>query len=114
MQMKKPIVWICKEQSRGSGNIMDFTPAMAYGEIQFITRSDLPLYPDSGIRMKWHGDVDDFVAKYDPSCDLIVTTGQPTSIFAIGHALGKAGKAPRYLVWRREDNRYRVFESSSQ
>jgi len=38
-----------------------------------------------------------------------VTTGQPTAIFAVGWALGRAGKVPRFLVWRREENRYRVL-----
>ncbi len=109
--MKTPIVWVVKEQSQGGGNVMDYTPAMKYGELKFITRTDIPMHPDSGIRMRWTEDVANFVDRYDQDRDLIITTGQPTSIFAVGHALGMARKTPRYLVWRREDNDYRVFDT---
>jgi len=109
----KPTVWIVKEQvSRSSVgvNVMDYTPAMAYGNIEFITHSDMPLYPKSDVATAWEHDVKSFVGQYDPRSDYIVTTGQPTSIFAIGFALGLAGKRPRFLVWRREDDRYMEFQ----
>ena len=109
--MTTSIVWVVKEQSHGGGNVMDYTPAMKYGDIKFITRTDVPLYPDSGIRMRWADDVAKFVEEYDQDRDMIVATGQPTSIFAVGHALGVVRKTPRYLVWRREDNQYRVCET---
>lgn len=112
--MNKPIVWVVKEQVvRGAigANAMDYSPAMAYGDIEFITRNDMPTHPNSSIRDVWSNDVAKFVTAYDPSKDFIITTGQPTAIFAVGHALGVAGKSPRYLVWRREDNRYRVLDS---
>jgi len=113
--MKNPVVWIVKEQSvRNStgSEAMDYSPAMAYGEIQFITQNDMPLYPRSSIQMNWDLDVSAFVRQYDPAADFIITTGQPTAIFAVGHQLGLAGKTPRYLVWRREENRYRVLDNS--
>ncbi|CAB5228647.1 hypothetical protein UFOVP1544_12 [uncultured Caudovirales phage] len=113
--MKRPVVWIVKEQSvRNStgSEAMDYSPAMAYGEIQFITQNDMPLYPRSSIQMNWDLDVASFVRNYDPVTDFIITTGQPTAIFAVGHQLGLAGKTPRYLVWRREENRYRVLDNS--
>jgi len=112
--MTKPIVYVVKEQmvrdATGS-NPMDYSPAMAYGDIEFITRSDMPTYPNSSVRMTWNDDVARFVNAYDPDKDFIITTGQPTAIFAVGHALGASGKAPRFLIWRREENRYRVLET---
>ena len=113
--MKRPVVWIVKEQSvRNStgSEAMDYSPAMAYGEIQFITHNDMPLYPRSSIQMNWDLDVASFVQNYDPMTDFIITTGQPTAIFAVGYQLGLAEKTPRYLVWRREENRYRVLDNS--
>ena len=110
----KPIVWVVKEQSVRSGigsNAMDYSPAEYYGEVKFITRTDMPMHPNSSVRSVWEQDVADFVNDYDASKDFIITTGQPTAIFAVGHGLGRADKTPRYLVWRREENRYRVLDS---
>jgi hypothetical protein len=106
---KNPKVWVIKEQlvrNAVGSNPMDYTPAMTYGEIEFVTRSDLPLHPRSTALEHWALEVKKFVLSYDPKIDYIVTTGQPTSIFAVGWALGQAGKTPRFLVWRREENRY--------
>jgi len=110
----KPKVWIVKEQVVRNAighNAMDYTPAMRHGDLEFITRSDMPMHKNSSVLANWVTDVANFVDKYDESKDFIITTGQPTAIFAIGHALGKAGKSPRYLVWRREDNDYCVLGS---
>ena len=109
--MKRPVCWVIKEQINGGSNAMDYSPAMIYGDIEFVTRSDIPLHPGSSIQERWALDVIKFTEKYDPTRDFIITTGSPTAIFAVGHALGAVGKTPRYLVWRREENRYRVLES---
>lgn len=111
--MKTPTVWVVKEQTilgPNGAKVMNLAPAMAYGEIEFITRTDMPLYPRSSVQLTWDNDVQDFVSKYDERTDFIIATGQPTAIFAVGHALGRVGKAPRYLVWKREENRYRVLD----
>lgn len=113
----RPTVFIIKEQARrtDTGNEpMDYSPAMMYGDIEFITKTDMPSYPNSSIQMNWDLDVNRFVEKYNPDCDMIITTGQPTAIFAVGHALGLAGKSPRFLVWRRDENQYRVLNRVPQ
>lgn len=110
--MSKATVWACKEQvTRGAlGPVaMDYSPAESYGELRFITRTDLPFHADSTIRSVWSDDVQTFVEQYDPANDYIITTGQPAAIFAMGWALGRVQKIPRFLVWRREDNHYRVL-----
>lgn len=109
--MRTPIVWIVKEQvaRAGSGSVtMDFSPALEFGDLEFITVYDIPLYGKGVVMDQWNRDVRDFVQKYDPMHDFIVTTGQPLAIFMIGYELAKSGKRPRFLVWRREENRYRV------
>lgn len=109
---KNAIVWACKEQTvrNSTGAVpMDYAPAESYGELRFITRTDMPMHANSTVRDVWENDVAEFVREYNPDTDFIITTGQPTAIFAIGHALGKSGKAPRFLVWRREDNHYRIL-----
>jgi hypothetical protein len=113
--MKKPVVWVVKEQAirnQVGATAMDYTPAMYYGDIQFVTRTDMPMHPGSSIRSIWEEDVAKFVTDYNPDADFIVATGQPTAIFEIGYRLGLVAKAPRYLVWRREENRYRVLDSN--
>jgi hypothetical protein len=112
----RPKVFVIKEQVRRTeiGNEpMDYSPAMMYGDIEFITKTDMPSYPNSSVQMNWDIDVARFVEAYDPSCDLIITTGQPTAIFAVGHALGLVKKSPRFLVWRRDENQYRVLNHVS-
>jgi hypothetical protein len=109
--MKNPTVFVVKEQvvrSEVGAIPMDYSPAMQFGDLEFITSHDMPLYGRSGLMDGWNEDVARFVEKYDPFNDFIITTGQPAAIFAVGWALGRAGKTPRFLVWRREENRYRV------
>lgn len=108
----KPIVWACKEQATRTAlgaTAMDYSPAEAYGELKFITRTDLPFHTNSTFFNVWCDDVQSFVEKYNPETDYIITTGQPAAIFAMGFALGRVNKTPRFLVWRREDNAYRVL-----
>ena len=112
--MNKPKVYVVKEQVNGGSNAMDYSPAMMYGDVEFITRNDIPFHPGSSIQERWTLDVIKFTEKYEPNRDFIIATGQPTAIFAVGYALGLAGKCPRYLVWRREENRYRVLENPAE
>lgn len=107
------VVYVVKEQAvrtSTGAEPMDYSRAMEYGNLEFITAHDLPFYGRSSMLSSWNRDVQDFVDSYDPLNDYIVTTGQPAAIFCIGWVLGRAGKAPRFLVWRREENRYRVFD----
>lgn len=104
-------VWIIKEQViRGNTGpiVMDYSAAMQFGELEFITTHDMPLYGRSSVLDMWNEDVQRFVEQYDEFEDYVVTTGQPTAIFAVGWALGVAQKTPRFLVWRREEGKYRV------
>lgn len=104
-------VWVIKEQViRGDTGptVMDYSAAMEFGELEFITTHDMPLYGKSAVQDSWNKDVHLFVREYDQLNDYVVTTGQPTAIFSVGWALGAAHKIPRFLVWRREEGRYRV------
>lgn len=115
--MKKPIVWIIKEQSQRNAigsNAMDYSPAEVHGDIEFVTKSDIPLYARSSIKLQWDLDVEKFATEFDPEKDFIIATGQPTAIFHVGHQLGLLGKQPRYLVWRRDENTYRVLEITKE
>lgn len=110
--MSNPRVWVLKEQVIGTKNgarPMDLTPAMAYGDLEFVTVTDQPTYGKSSVLDAWRKAVDRFVEEYDEVNDFIVPTGQPSAIFAIGWLLGRAGKVPRFLQWRREENRYQVL-----
>ena len=112
----KPIVWAIKEQvvrDAVAHRAMDYSPAECYGDLKFVTRADMPFHANSSVRDVWDDDVATFVRQYNEDTDFIIATGQPTAIFAIGCALGQAGKAPRFLVWKREDNHYRILDTRS-
>jgi hypothetical protein len=112
--MKK--VWVVKEQViRGDAGpiVMDYTPAMEYGDLEFITMHDMPLYGKSSVQDMWNQDASHFALKYDDQNDFIVTTGQPTAIFTVGWVLGLVRKTPRFLVWRREEGKYRPLHVDS-
>jgi hypothetical protein len=105
--MSNPTVWVVKEQVI-RGEPMDYTLAMDFGDLEFITRNDLPLHSKSTVQDVWNRDVMAFCQKYDEARDFIVCTGQPSAIFHVGFALGLVRKSPRFLVWRREQGRYVV------
>lgn len=111
--MNRPRVFVVKEQSirtaNGGSMPMDYSPAMEFGDLHFITTHDMPFYPRSSIQQVWNSDVLEFVETYNPAKDYIILTGQPTAMFCIGWALGRVGKMPRFLVWRREENQYRAM-----
>lgn len=114
---RAPIVWICKEQMMRGGEgsvVMDYTPAYQYAQdIRFVSKREIPLLPGSVVRQDWEDDVMLFADQYNPLTDYIIPTGNPAAIFMIGYALGKIGKVPRFLVWRREDNHYRILDGSA-
>lgn len=111
--MNPPTVWIIKEQmvrSETGSSVMDYTPAMRFGELRFITRHDLPSHGRSLATVAWAEDVAEFARQYNQNRDFIVTTGQPMAIFMVGYFLAHAGKVPRFLAWRREMNAYVVVD----
>lgn len=109
MASRKPIVWVIKEQVRRGvtgPEPMDYTPAMRYGDIEFITQYDLPLHPNGSLAANWWQAVKDFTHSFDPKQDFIVATGQPMAMVLIGYVLGVMRVEPTFLVWRREENKY--------
>lgn len=108
---KKPTVFVVKEQMmRGDlGSVaMDYGPAMHYGDLQFVTTTDMPLHPGSSVQQVWDAEVDRFAREYNEQTDFVIPTGQPMAIFCVGWWLGMVGKSPRFLVWRPQENQYRV------
>lgn len=107
---RKPIVWVLKEQVMSTPNgpvPMDYTAAMRFGEIQFITEYDPPAHPGSSLREQFDRSLEKFVGTFDPQNDFIVPTGSPLAIVSLGRVLGRRFTAPfRVLVWRREQQRY--------
>ena len=115
--MHRPKVWVVKEQVRTAEvgvRAMDYTPAMEYGDVHFITEFDIPLHPNSTVTGEWVKAVQKFFKEYDASQDYIILTGHTLSIFMIGMILGATRTSPyppKILVWRREQQRYVLFNS---
>lgn len=116
MNSRKPIVWVMKEQVRRGATgpePMDYTPAMKYGEVRFITDFDLPLHQGGSLVGSWWNAVHDFIEEFDPTIDFLVPTGQPLAMVLIGAAIGNAYTGNlQFLVWRREDNKYVPYTSA--
>ena len=75
----RPKVYIIKEQMiRGETGpvVVDYSAATEFGDIEFITRFDMPMYGKSAVQEVWNADALDFAQGYDERQDYIVTTGQ--------------------------------------
>lgn len=124
MAKRKPIVWIVKEQVKrdnvGGISPMDYTPAMKWGELRFITSFDPPpMVTRSSLLEAWKKAVDAFIDEFDASTDFVIASGQPTAMIMIGYLLGEANmdsdglfiqNAPRFLLWRREEGAYIPYD----
>lgn len=112
IKAQQPMVWVLKEQVRRTAlghEAMDYSGAMQFGELKFVTEIDPPLHGKGSLTDLWLKQVLEFCDKYDEARDYIVATGQPTAIFMIAHTLAQYMKTPRFLVWKRETNTYVVF-----
>lgn len=127
---KRPQVWIVKEQVRRGASgpeAMDYTPAMKYGDLRFITDFDPPPHavPGSSVLRSWREKVNEFRNEFDPETDWIIASGQPTAMMMVAYLLGrqdgmnsefdsvhdgKARSAPRFLLWRREEGGYIPYD----
>lgn len=110
---KNPIVWVIKEQAvrtqMGTAP-MDYTPAIKFGDLEFVTEFDLPVHGKGTMMEAWAKAARTFCDQYDDARDFIVTTGQPLAIFMLGYLLGQHHKRPRILVWRPQEGKYTPFE----
>jgi hypothetical protein len=90
--MRKPIVWIVKEQVRRlqtGVEAMDYTPAMKYGELRFITDFDPPTHAQKSTLLEaWGKSVRAFLKEFDPRTDFVVASGQPTAMMLIAWLMG--------------------------
>lgn len=122
--MSRPTVWAVKEQMRrdasGASVPMDYSPVYKYGDLQFITHFDPPIYArpvrpnHAGVMDEWGAQVKSFLEQFDASRDFIVLTGAPIATFVVGMLVGWSGIQPKVLVWRRERNTYDVFDTREQ
>jgi hypothetical protein len=109
--VRRPIVWVVKEQMAG-GNVFDYSSAMKYGDIQFITEFDLPLTPRSSLTQEWLRQVAHHLKHSVIGTDYLILTGAPLAMFMLGAIYGRVGEIPKVLVWRREQNEYVTYDPS--
>lgn len=121
----EPIVWIVKEQVRRGTTgpeAMDYTPAMKWGELRFITQYDPPSHVTRGssLMKSWWSEVQNFYTEFNPEIDFIIASGQPTAMMMVAYLVGRYhgnntefGRpiaAPRFLLWRREEGGYIPYD----
>lgn len=110
----RPIVWVLKEQVKSSASgitPMDYTAALKFGDLQFMTDFDIPLHHSSSVADEWFKAISRVVKVFDQERDYIILTGQPLAMFICGQMFQSAGIRPRILVWRRQQEMYVVYNS---
>lgn len=108
-----PKVWVIKEQVRSSANgpvPLDYSAALRYGDIEFITRTDFSMIENTAVNKVVAEDIGRFIERFDNFRDYVLLTGSPLMLFALGFILNACASEVKLLVWRREEQDYRVFK----
>jgi len=95
-------VWIFQENPNN-----DYTPAEKWGEVKFVTGSDLKSWADSPSTKNYHQDVKIFLRHYKPNEDFIIVTGNPVAICHLGMVLPVGHH--RFLKWDHRAGEYVMF-----
>lgn len=106
---QRPTVWVIREQVRNS-NPMDYSSAERYGDLRFITRSELPIGRDWKDRPSADAIFDQirqFLTQIQKG-DYLILTGSPTMMFMMGAICWRSvrTKFPTILVWNRDRGEY--------
>lgn len=86
-----PKVWVVQEGNN------DYAPAEEFGEVHFITHSDLRAMADSRQNKHVEADVRKFKAEYLPGTDYIIPTGNPMVVALATMAIGPGEH--KFLKW---------------
>lgn len=75
-------VWVVQEGPH------DYTPAIKYGDVEFITGLEYSPFENSKANMLVDNDIEKFVSSYIPGKDYIVCAGSPITIARLFMTLG--------------------------
>lgn len=95
------IVWVTQECNN------DYSAAEKYGEVRFITRSELRPFSDSKQTGNVFRDILKFKSQYVPSVDYIVLSGNPMINAVLCMSLD--GKNHNFLKWNNRSVGYTPF-----
>lgn len=87
----KPIVWVVQEGKN------DYSPAEDFGEVRFITESDLRSMEDSRQNAAVEHDIIRFKASYAQGIDYIIPVGNPMLVVKIAMSLPSGEH--KFLKW---------------
>lgn len=86
-----PKIWVVQEGNN------DYSSAEEYGEVQFITKSDLRNTPGSEQTMNVYADIRKFKTQYIPGIDYIIPVGNPMIVVLVSMVLGFGNH--KFLKW---------------
>lgn len=98
-------VWVVQEGNN------DYSPAEQFGEVNFITSSDLRVTPGSRQSIAVLQDLRRFLAQYVPGVDYVVPVGNPMVIALVCLSLPRGSH--RFLKWDRRRAGYVPFTLNS-
>lgn len=101
---KRPRVYVIAQQP------LDFTPATAFGDVQFLPDVKFAPTPPQGARDTWNQGViatlKRSLSEYMPGYDYIVPTGNPVKMVMVGAIIAEKGDIHKFLGWEPRSQRY--------
>lgn len=107
MTRASPIVWVIQEGNN------DYAPAEQFGEVRFITTSDLRSTPNSRQNVEVRADVTKFISQYVAGLDYVVPVGNPMIIAMLILRLDR-GIKHNFLKWDGRRATYIPFSFNSE
>lgn len=105
-----PVVYILRESFIRYGaeaqRPLDYTPALDFGQIEFVTNSEPSVSPGSRFNEDLVSDLRTFAAKYRPEIDYIVPSGATTMVLLAGMLLGQRHRRVQVLHWHNARRAY--------
>lgn len=87
---------------------LDFTPALSFGEVEFITRDELSPMQNSIRNEVTIDQIRHAMSKFNPDEDYIVIAGSPYVAAVVFYVLGRYRRV-RYIRMLRWSNRDRMY-----
>jgi hypothetical protein len=87
---------------------VDFTPALSFGEVEFITKEDVSPMPNSIRNEELVNKIRHTMTRFNPDEDYIVIAGSPYVAALVFYVLGRYRRV-RYIRMLRWSNRDRMY-----
>ena len=105
MSNSKSRVFVTQEVRNSRTNI-DYTPARAFGDVQFLTIMDYSSDESSIFNKVLVEEIRSRLSQFDPERDYVVVTGSPLVAAVVFMILRERTSRVKFLRWSNRDYRY--------